>query len=189
MKTAGLTSLFIAATTAFLAGCATSKLWEADHFARFGEPAPEANLRLFRSNENREVLVEYDELAPWKGDIRRRAYFLYENDARVRALKKPRFLIRSATGGLEPIPVLLQPQTETEPVAQLYAVVSTNGHKFTLFAPGDRPGTAYDLPTYRTSSGRLTQVLLTPPALVADATIVGGFLVLLCWPVGYSFGL
>ena len=90
--------------------------------------------------------------------------------------------------GLRPIDILLQePQAGKEPGYHLYAVASTNGHKFTLFSPDNRLGLSYELPVYRASSGRLTQVFLTPPALVADATIVGGVLIVLLWPSGYSF--
>ena len=173
--------------TAFLCGCATAKLWEADHFSWFGEPAPDARLRLFQSDQNQEVVVEYDELTPGQGAIRRRAYFLQENDARVRALKKPKFLTRPATDGLKSIELLQEPKPGTEPLNYLYAVASTNGHKFSLFGPDNRFGSSYELPTYRTSSGRLIQVLLTPPALIVDATIVGGVLLVIFWPTGLDF--
>ena len=40
----------------------------------------------------------------------------------------------------------------------------------------------YELPVYRDASGRVKQVLLTPVAVTADATIVGGVAAYICLP-------
>jgi hypothetical protein len=42
----------------------------------------------------------------------------------------------------------------------------------------------YDLPVYQDLSGRLKQVAITPIAVAADLTIVGGFLFVWVWSSG-----
>ena len=43
------------------------------------------------------------------------------------------------------------------------------------------------LPVYGNASDKTKQALLTPLAMVADLTIIGGVIVVYCWPAGWSF--
>ena len=83
------------------------------------------------------------------------------------------------------VPAGLQSPELPPPVGSdnLYAVASTNGQSFTLYSSKEELGT-YDLPVYRDASGRIKQVLLTPPAVLADLTMVGGCLFLAAWAAG-----
>jgi len=62
-------------------------------------------------------------------------------------------------------------------------MVSTNALAFTVHSADANFG-PYVLPVYRDSAGRVTQVLLTPLAIIADLTIVGGYVFLQAWASG-----
>jgi len=177
--------VLLAAQTLWLSGCATSTLWEEGQFARYHEPADPQRLQLFYSAARKDVLVEFNESYEGSDRIRRRAYWVEPNQSRTRARRKPEFVSLQESAGLTPIPVFTlmepgQPAGET-----LYAVSSTSGHSLTLYA-GEKQLQSFDLPVYRDKSGLTKQVLLTPPAVVADATIVAGVVAVYCaeawWP-------
>src|SRR2546422_999205 len=98
--------IMLATQGLFLGGCATSALWEEGRFARYHEPANPPNLRLFHSSQRQDVLVEYDETRDTDEAIRRRAYWLDRNAARLRDRSKPRFVSVKDTKNLTPIPVV-----------------------------------------------------------------------------------
>lgn len=165
-----------------LSGCATRALWEEGRFARFHEPATPAHVQLFGSKHKGDVLVAYDEAREGDDSVRRRAYWLRENQERVQARKKPKFVRPERNGGLIEIhPVTAPPNGVGEP--ERCAVVSTNGQGFTLYTEGKSAG-VYELPVYADASGRVKQVALTPIAVAADATIVGGYLLVMVWAGG-----
>src|SRR6266446_2725658 len=87
-----------------LGGCATSKVWEAGQFARFHEPAIPSNLILFDSSQRGDVLVAYDEWRDGDEKIRRRAYWLERNSARLKAHRNPQFVRDRHDAALSPIP-------------------------------------------------------------------------------------
>ena len=169
-----------------MSGCATSKLWEEGQFARFHEPATPAHLQLFRSGQSEAVLVQYDESREGDESIRRRAYWLEPNREPVKNPHKPGFVDLKTARGLSPIPLVDFPGFASPADAGFHAVVATNGTEFTLRS-GERTLGSYELPVYADASGRTKQVLLTPLTLVADLTIIGGILVVYCWPAGWSF--
>ena len=175
MKPKQQARLVLLATLAMLAGgCVTSKVWEQGQFARYHDPASPAGLQLFHSSHRQDVLVEYLETRESDGATQRRAYWLDRETTRVEARHKPRFVPLDEAQGLEPIPVLDSGPVPGAPSSGgLYAVVATNGTSFTLYSPEKALG-SFDLPVYRDASGRVKQVLLTPPALAVDLTIVGG---------------
>jgi len=173
---------FVAAQSCLWGGCATSALWEEGRFARYHEPAKPPALRLFHSDQSQDVLVEYAESRELDdGWMRRRAYWLDRNSGRLEARRKPRFVSVERETGLVPIPVLGSPPVAAGQTSNsLYAVVSTNGSGFTLFS-SDKPIAHCELPVYRDASGRVKQVLLTPPAVGADLTVIGGCIFLYAW--------
>ena len=177
--------VLVAAQTVWLSGCATSRLWEDGQFARYHEPADPDKLELFYSSAKMDVLVEFNESREGSDRIRRRAYWVEPNQSRTINRRKPEFVSAKEAAGLTPIPVFAlmdhsQPSADT-----LYAVASTTGRSLTLYS-GEKQLQSFDLPVYRDKSGRTKQVLLTPPAVVADATIVAGVLAVYCaevwWP-------
>ena len=136
-----------------LCGCVTATLWEKKAFDGFNEPAHPANLQVSRYTND--WLIQYDEVSEDFGRIRRRAYFLYANDEKVRGHKQPDFVKRPvATSGA------------------VRAVISDSRGEFTVY-DGDLLVGTYELPVYPKPSGRAKQILLTPFTVVADAAIVG----------------
>ena len=136
-----------------LCGCVTPKLWEDKALDGFNSPASPANLQVSRCE--RDWLVQYDEVNEDSARIRRRAYFLYANEERVRRHKAPDFVTGTvATSG------------------EGRAVISDSGPEFALYDADTLVGT-YELPVYPKPSGRVKQILLTPLTVVADVAIAG----------------
>ena len=156
----------------FASGC-TSALWDKDTFARCYRPAEPANLHLFYSEKRKDILVVYDEARDGDVMARLRGYWLEPNAERVNSERKPHFVSPKAADGLAQIragPVLA---SAPEPgISELTAVPRPEENSFTLYSGGDELG-QYKLPTYSGKSQKVKQVLLTPFAVVVDATLVG----------------
>ena len=88
--------------------------------------------------------------------------------------------------GLSPIPVIDSPAATSPAHSGFYAVLETNGVDFSLRS-GEATMGSYELPVYEDASAKTKQALLTPLAVVADLTIIGGVIVVYCWPAGWSF--
>lgn len=184
MKAKPATTIFLLAAQAMLlGGCATSALWEDGRFARYHEPALPLNVRLYFSPEQKDFLVLYDE---WREDsdvIRHRAFWLAANQARLAKRTKPHFVSDHQPRPLTPVPVFQELPADLSEIPPIYAIISTNSYALTLYSErADRvPASLVSpsvveqhLPVYRDASGRIKQVLLTPFAVTADATIVSG---------------
>ena len=171
-------------TALALSGCATQSLWEQGSVSAFNEPAPESHVRLYQARGKNDVLVVYEEFSERKAAVRTRAYYLQENVPRLERWRRPHFVGAQEARHLKPI----RTQVTTNEFAvstgsELSALVSANGRTFTLCLNGEKV-VEHELPVYDDGSGRVKQVLLTPVTLVADVTIVGGFLFLLAWSSG-----
>src|SRR5262245_28099868 len=107
MKATTLAGFLLMAGTSLvlMVGCTTSALWQSDQLTRFHEPAASPNLQLSRSTRDQEVLVEYDEWREGSTQQRHRAYWLGENEHRIRAGRKPKFVSITDQTELETIPV------------------------------------------------------------------------------------
>jgi hypothetical protein len=183
MKWNILSSLFLLAMQCLLSGgCATGALWEEGRFARYHEPAVPPNLRLSQMNE--EVLVEYDESLEESDITQRRAYWLSPNISRVEQRRRPQFVESSTYEKLVPIQIAQPPTSpDLQEIGHYWAEAGTNGYSFTLHS-GDTTVGSYELPVYADASGRTKQILLTPITIVADLTIVGGFIFVMAWSTG-----
>jgi hypothetical protein len=161
-----------------LGGCATSAVWQEGQFARYHDPADPPNLVVAYSASQEDYLVQYTEIREGDGLTARRAYWLNHETGH----KKPRFVPLSAAHGLEPVPVFNSQSAASLPTTlSRFAVLAMTGASFTLYHGEEKLGT-YDLPDYPDSSGRIKQVLLTPPAFVADVTVVGGVIAVYTLP-------
>ena len=165
-----------------LGGCATSKVWEAGQFARFHEPAIPSNVLLFDSSERGDVLVEYDEWRDGDEKIRRRAYWLEQNTARLQAHRSPRFVTAQHDSDLSPIPEIEARPVDGHASTGHHCAIISN-QVFALYSGENKIGN-YELPVYADASGRVKQVALTPIAVAADLTIVGGVLFVWVWSGG-----
>jgi hypothetical protein len=171
--------------TAVLSGC-TSVLWDKNTFARAYEPAQPANLRLFYSDQEQDVLVQYDEARDGQAPIRHRAYYADRNSERVNNRHKPRFTSPPDGRNLHPIPITSVPGTSAPPSLRgLCATSPREGDSFTLYSNGEALE-SYILPKYVGASRRVKQVLLTPFAITIDCTIVGAFIAYYWGPYALS---
>ena len=173
-------------------GCATSALWNKTELDAWNQPANPAGLRLFDAGQQKDFLVVYDEYSERHDTNRTRAYFLNQNEKRVEQHRKPRFVNAQLAHDWPPIPVLQTlPPWSTNFSPACYAVLSTNQQAFAIFS--GTCGTNHDLPVYNDGWGKTSRIALTPVAVTADVTIVGG--VLGCFFIyglaesGYSTGV
>ena len=164
-----------------LSGCKTVqeyslsyKLWEDTDFSKWSEPSPEPRLALFESPDHARLLVEYDAFSEKHSVIKRQAYYLQSNQARISAGRAPRLVDPAAAAGMAAIPVFGATRTTTNPPTLLmnYAVVSESGREFTLYPQAEPIGT-FQLPAYPESSGTTVRVALTPLAVAGDTVMVG----------------
>jgi hypothetical protein len=105
--------------------------------------------------------------------VRRHAYLLSANEDRVANGQKPRFIDSRRFSDLQPVPIYSEQSVPITRPSSLYA--TTNRHGFTLHSPRVEPAT-HSLPVFFDGVTRTGQVLLTPPALVIDATIIGSII-------------
>jgi hypothetical protein len=175
----------LALQTMLLTGCVTAKVWEPHNFAGFHEPANPAKVQLFYSNQRQDVLVEYDEKVGHKGATRRRAYWLEQNQAKEGKEDRPHFVSLKEAQGLQPIPVAVSiEKAESYPGIGLFATATTS-FGFQLYGGSENQSNGsltkvtilgdHELPAYYDSAGRRRKIMLTPPAVLADASIAAGY--------------
>jgi len=154
-------------------GC-TYALWTNGGMVACKVPASNPNLRLFESSQRGDYLVVYDERAERTDAIHRRAYWLNQNQSRVKRQKAPAFVRRNQARHLDlnAIPVFYS-MTNADFPKGIYAVCDTNEDTFTLFSEHREIG-SYDFPVYNDHWGNVEKVALTPVAVTADVTIAGG---------------
>ncbi len=151
----------------------TYHLWDTEDFRKFSEPAPNPKVALFETANQSDILVQYDALSEKHSKVKRRAYYLSINQARIEAGQKPLFEEQPLTERLNPIRVFETLPPQTLPEALPYALVSSQGRAFTLY-PARNEAHAYDLPVYPETSGTAWRVALTPFAVAGDTIMVGG---------------
>ena len=138
-------------------------------FARFHQPAKPSNLELFKGQQQK-VLVVYDEENEETGKRRRKAYWAETNAPPPENPFRPEYVATKRKRRLAVIP------TGAAPGPNDYSAVATNDTRaFILYRDGKQLA-VYDLPVYEDRSARTKQIALTPVAVVADITIVGGIL-------------
>jgi len=167
-------AILIAGQAILLNGC-TSALWDKNTFAHSYEPAKPVNLRLFYSEEKRDVLVQYDEARDGAAPIRHRSYYADHNAERVNNHRRPHFTSVPDQQNLHQIPITNGPAGAAAAVPSfqsLYATSPGDGDSFTLYSK-DELLDSYILPRYAGRSQRFKQVLLTPFAAAIDCTVVG----------------
>lgn len=178
MKVSRLLFRLLPLTTVLVtgSGCATSALWGEAPLDSWNEPADEAHLRLFQTSGQTNFLVIYDEYSERYDSFHTRAYFLNQNQQRIKNRRAPYFTNTNLVHGLKAVPVF---SSSFVPDAGSPALFAVEGHEcFTLY--GNANTNAYDLPVYKDSRGTLYRVALTPPAVIADVTIVGGVIGYFC---------
>jgi len=152
----------------------TYRLWDNEDLRKWSEPAPNPNLSLFQATNGADVLVQYDAFSEKHSTVKRRAYYLQPNDARIAAGKKPELVSLAVADGMKPIPLLPTQSdiTNLPPERPAYAVVTKEERGFTLYQPM-ASAVSFDLPIYAETSGTATRLVLTPFAVVGDTVMVG----------------
>ena len=154
-------------------GCVTHQLWTASELDEWNEPCEKANLHLYDAKSRNDYLVVYNEYLGRPDRIRTRAYFLNQNEKRIAHHVGPHFVSTNLAAAFPPVPVYDPPLPgNTNQLARLFAVASTNGQQFTIYF-NNRELNSYHLPIYNDGQGLYERVALTPVAVTADATIVG----------------
>jgi hypothetical protein len=156
----------------FLAtGCANSSFWA--YSGSFAEPSVPANIQLYSAPQKNDLLVEYDELPARKDTPRRRGYFLLENDIKIRAGERPRFVKTSELSKLSlfAIPNSSDPGFSSLSFTNYYLTCDRN--HFSINGPTNYPA-SFELPTYKSLNVPLKDVLFTGPAIVASSGVVLG---------------
>ena len=177
--------ILLAAPLLFGSGCATHALWKESNLDAWNEPADDPHLRLFDTPRHKDVLVVYDEYSERHDSVHQRGYWLMQNQKRIEQRRRPEFVEVLFPQNLTPIPVFVAtnaPETGSSPPGP-YAVVSTNLHSFILYSASNNGG-PYRLPVYNDGSGQAARIALTPLAVLADLTIIGGFIAAEIWAGG-----
>ena len=165
----------------FLESGCTYALWTNGNLDAYKEPAPNPNLRLYKSTQGDDVLVVYKEFSERNDATHTRAYWLNKNQKRVEKRHAPAFTRSRSIQGLQAIPLFGATQTCEKYPQGAYAVYDPNVLSFTLYADGLETG-SYALPVYNDHWGVVEKTALTPFAVSADVTIVGG-----CVAVLYAY--
>ena len=121
------------------------------------------------------MLVQYDPLGERHTQVSRRSYYLWHNQARIAAGKKPKWAKATSTEGARPIPVIPyhDASTNSPPEQMTYAVTVREGRAFTLHRPSE-PTETFDLPVYAETHGTAIRLALTPFAVVGDTVMACG---------------
>jgi len=160
-------------------GC-TVMLWERTTFSKYYHAADPAGLQVYYSEERQDLLVQYDESQETRKKVRTRYYWLEPNVKLTEAGRKPKFC---QPGSLERMQLLPQTPVLLEPLPPglngLYVVCKPHDLHFKVYS-GTNEVNTYILPDYDANEQIALKILLTPPALAADATLVGAVIGLLC---------
>jgi len=163
-------------------GCTTASLWKDNDLDAWNEPAYEPHVHLFSAPSTNDLLVVYNEYHERNEKSLTRAYWLNENQKRIEKRHTPHFVSTNLASSLSPVPVLLSSTNEIN-LPTPCALLETNGQSFTFYsATGEK--TRHDLPIYKDGKGKTEKILLTPLAVTADITIVGGVIAFI---VGYAY--
>ena len=116
------------------------KVWDTDDFRKWSEPSPNPHLALFENPNHTKVLVAYDAFSEKHSVIKRQAYYLAPNQARIGAGKAPRLVPLVPAAGMRPIPVFEQSTFATNSATGLtnYAALAESGREFTLHPQAER---------------------------------------------------
>ena len=165
--------LLTLASIVFTGGCATHELWVNDRLDNFHKPSIPHGLAIYELPGNGDFLVQYDDMAP-NGGVVRRSYLLIENQGATASARKPHFLPNYVWAPGSPLPLFLDAQSNGGQERGTYVVLSARTNAFQLYRKGPELIGEYNLPIYPTAAGNVKRVLLTPFTLAVDATIVGG---------------
>jgi hypothetical protein len=161
----------------------TGRLWSDNFLTNYHQPANDPGAKAFLKANHEDVLITYDEQKESSDNIKRRAFYVLENQRRLESRKKPHFVSLKTAAGLEPVPIFWETNRFESNTVASAVIFSTNYHSLELILTNQNQG-QFTMPVYEDGHGRQTQVLLTPLAVTADAGVVAaiaGGVLLLIW--------
>ncbi|HXT41685.1 MAG TPA: hypothetical protein VN887_16885, partial [Candidatus Angelobacter sp.] len=164
----------------------TGRLWDAGGVNRC-LPAPTPNLKLYRTQDDKDVLVTYDELREKNDSIRRRAFFFKPNIRRLEDRKRPKFVSPDKVMELKLVPVAGFGDTNAPTGEVVFANISGDSQDFTLVWFGAELG-PYTLPVYVDRGSQFRRVLLTPLTTTGDVIVAVAVVAVVAGAIaGYSY--
>lgn len=161
-------------------GC-TALLWEKSTLSTYYHPAGPPNLQLYYSEEQKDFLVQYDESRNREKTIHTRYYWLKPNVKLTEGGRKPEFLDLASVDGLQQLPQTPLPLNPPPPgLNGLYVVYRPDDIRFQVYS-GTNQIRSYILPDYDANQKTALKVLLTPPAVIVDATVIGAVIYLVLY--------
>ena len=161
----------------------TGRLWSDEFLTNLHQPANDPGAKAFIKSDRKDVLITYDEQKESSDNIKRRAFYVLENQRLLEARKKPRFVVLKNATGLESVPIFWETNRfETNSISSA-VIFSTNQQSLQLILTNQNQGT-FTMPFYEDGHSRQAQVLLTPLAVTGDAGMVAaiaGGVALLIW--------
>ena len=160
-------------------GC-TALLWERSTFSTYCHAANPANLQVYYSDERKDLLVQYDEARNKEKTVCTRYYWLQPNVKLTEQGRKPNFAQPPVS--LDDMQLLPQTPIAFNPTPPglkgLYLVCRPNDIRFDVYS-GTNQLNSCILPDYDGEQKTALKVLLTPPAVIVDATLIGAAIYLL----------
>ncbi len=153
-------------------GCATSTLWTSPGLECWNQPAENPDIKLFQTANKRDFVVVSNEYSERSDKVRTRAYLLKRNQKQIEKRHEPHFENPDIVHDLTVVPVYSSSFPGRDIAPSLFAV--EGDECFTLYENASM-GT-YKLPDYNDGKGKIEKAALTPVAVTADLTIVGGVL-------------
>ena len=161
-----------------LAGCGslqectfTGRLWSEDFLTNQHGPANDPGAKAFLKADQKDVLITYNEQKESSDNIKRRAFYVLENQRLLEARKKPHFVALKTAAGLDSVPIFWETNLfETNTISSA-VIFSTNQQSLQLILTNQNQG-KFTMPFYEDGHGRQTQILLTPLAVTGDAGMV-----------------
>jgi hypothetical protein len=157
-----------------MGGCATdtltNQLWRGEALGVNCAPAELGEVAVYQKNGCKDVLVAYDENQG--GRFLHRAYYVLQDGDRVDTGGRPHFVSPGEARQMERIPSDIDANTGVAAPAHepFWVRISPDSLYFTVLSNGV-PLATFDLPKYVQKISVTKRLLLTPVALVADASV------------------
>ncbi|EEF62412.1 hypothetical protein [Pedosphaera parvula] len=159
----------------------TGALWSDEFLLNNHVPTNGEATTAFIKADQKDVLITYDERQDRKDKVKRRAFFVLENQHLLATGGKPHFVPLKNAVGREPVPILWEANTVETNTYSSALIISTNQWDFQLVLTNQNLG-HFHMPVYADEHSRGTQILLTPFAVAGDTglyTVIGFGLIML----------
>jgi hypothetical protein len=173
-----ITWLVLVSVVPYLTGCEdlknqtmTGRLWQGTGTWDHSEAAMEPGVKIYQTPDKNDFYVCYDEVRENDAVIKRRAYLLKANEARIESDHRPKFSSTSRLDGLQPLPLVTNvAPTSGDSNTGMLVVLCPDQIHFALLS-GPKLIGVYHLPNYVNAKERAKRIALTPLAVTGDAAV------------------